>query len=122
QAAGSRHQRDRAIAHGIKLGKPAGLEAGGLQQDVGAAEDQVRGRFVVADMYSHLSAVAGGARGKRSLDLAITLTAYHQLTAVGEYLVDHVRQHVGPLLPGKPAQGGEYRAAEVLETEMLEQG
>jgi hypothetical protein len=50
QTADPPHQRQGAVAQGIKLGQTTGLETRGNEQNVGTGDDAVRQGFIVAEL------------------------------------------------------------------------
>ncbi len=54
QSARAAHQRQRAVFQTVKLRQAAGFETARHQDDVRAAHDAVRERFVIANLHAHL--------------------------------------------------------------------
>ena len=68
KAADPRDHRHAAVAQAVELGQPAGLEARGHENGVGAALQQVRQRLVIAGDDADPAAMARGGGMERALE------------------------------------------------------
>ena len=73
--------RQRAIALGVHLAQPAGLEARRHQEEIAAGEDRARLLGVESDAHADRLAVARGEIGERGLHARFASTHHHDLAA-----------------------------------------
>ena len=108
------HQRQRAVAQRIELVQPAGLEARGHQEHVGARLDAVGELVVEPQLRRDAARVFLGQRGKLLFQRAVAGAEQGELHLALHHAGERLGEHVVAFLVREPADGGGQQRLRLL--------